>query len=373
MLPTAHDKPLFTPGPLTTSLSVRTAMLRDLGSRDAGFMGAIRDMRTELLAIAGVSQADGYEAVPLQGSGTYAIEAVLTCAVAPEGGKWLLLVNGAYGDRMARICKTNRIAHTVRKFNENEPVDPAAVQAELDADPAITAVAIVHCETTTGIMNPVEPVGRLVKAAGKTYFIDSMSAFGAVVFDLKAAGADFIVSSANKCIEGVPGFSFAICRRAALLGTKGWSRTLVLDLCDQWEVLEKTGQFRFTPPTHVILAFRQALRELAQEGGVAGRAARYRQNHHAVLAGMRAMGFKEYLKPELQGHIITCFRYPEHPGFHFETFYAKLNEKGYVIYPGKLSHADCFRIGNIGRLFEPDMHGLLAAIRMTLAEMGIAP
>jgi len=365
------DKPLFTPGPLTTSVTVKQAMLRDLGSRDFEFMTAIKELRHELLSIGGVSQSGGWEAVPLQGSGTYAIEAVLTCAIPPDGGKWLLLVNGAYGERMAKICTRYRIAHTVLKFGEDTPVDVAQTDAAIRADPGITAVAVVHCETTTGIMNPMEAIGSVVKKHGKAFFIDSMSAFGGVEFKLESSGADFLVSSANKCIEGVPGFSFALCRRDALLATKGWSRTLVLDLVDQWEGLEKSGQFRFTPPTHAILAFRQALHELAEEGGVAGRAARYRCNYEVILHGMRELGFKEYLKPEVQGHIITCFRYPTDLNFHFETFYSKINDKGHVIYPGKLSNADCFRIGNIGRLFENDMKALLAAIKETLAEMGV--
>ncbi len=370
-IPPPKDKLLFTPGPLTTSATVKQAMLRDLGSRDAEFITTVQELRHELLAVAGVSQRDGWEAVPLQGSGTYAVEAALTCAVPPEGGKWLLLVNGAYGERMAKICQVHRIPHTALKFGEDTQVDVAQAEAALQADPAITAVAIVHCETTTGIMNPVEAIGPAVKRHGRTFLVDSMSAFGAVEFDMNASGADFLVSSANKCIEGVPGFSFALCRRAALLATKGWSRTLVLDLCEQWEALEKTGQFRFTPPTHTILAFRQALRELAQEGGVAGRAARYRRNHQVVLRGMREMGFKEYLNPEVQGHIITSFRYPADPNFHFETFYSKLNDKGHVIYPGKLSNADCFRIGNIGRIFEGDVKALVGAIGETLAEMQV--
>jgi 2-aminoethylphosphonate-pyruvate transaminase len=206
---------------------------------------------------------------------------------------------------------------------------------------------------------------------GKTYFVDSMSAFGGVEFDLKECAADFLVSSANKCLEGVPGFAFCLCRRDALLRTRGWSRTLSLDLFDQWQALEKTGQFRFTPPTHVLLAFRQALDELAQEGGIAGRAARYRLNHQTLVAGMRALGFQEYLPSERQGPIITSFRYPADERFDFDTFYGKLNDRGYVIYPGKVSNADCFRIGHIGRIFPADVNGLLLAIEQTVRDMGV--
>ena len=369
-LPVAKDKPLFTPGPLTTSLTVKQAMLRDLGSRDQEFMAVVRQIRQQLLAVAGVSQAQGYEVVPLQGSGTYGIEAVLTCA-APPDGKWLVVSNGAYGERMVKISQIHRIPHTVLRSAEDTTPSPAEVERVLRQDPAITGVAAVHCETTTGILNPIEKIGKVVRQYRKTYFIDSMSAFGGIEFDLPACQADFLVSSSNKCIEGVPGFSFCLCRREALLQTKGWSRTLSLDLFDQWQTLETTGQFRFTPPTQVLLAFRQALAELALEGGVAGRAARYRSNHRTLVTGMRALGFVEYLEPELQGPIITSFRYPADRYFDFEMFYRKLSERGYVIYPGKVSHAACFRIGSIGRVFAADIQDLLAAIGQTLAEMGV--
>ncbi|MCL4220253.1 MAG: 2-aminoethylphosphonate--pyruvate transaminase [Phycisphaerales bacterium] len=364
------DKLLFTPGPLTTSMSVKQAMLRDLGSRDAEFIATVRRVRSRLLAAAGLSRQDGYEAVLLQGSGTYGIEAVLTCAV-PPGGKWLAVANGTYGERMVKILRMHRIDHAVIRAPENQPTDPTAVDAALATDPAITAVAVVHCETTTGLMNPVEQIGRVVHQHGRTFFVDSMSAFGAVEFGFRAAHIDFLVSSSNKCIEGVPGFSFCIARREALLASETWSRTLVLDLCAQWKGLDADGQFRFTPPTHAILAFDQALSELEAEGGPAGRAARYSACHRTLVAGMKAMGFEMFLPPEIQGHIITSFRCPADPNFQFDAFYRHLSDRGYVIYPGKVSQADCFRIGTIGRLTQADVTSLLDAIADVLSEMGI--
>jgi 2-aminoethylphosphonate-pyruvate transaminase len=368
---TRTDKLLFTPGPLTTSPAVKWALLRDLGSRDGEFVEVVRAVRRGLLAAAGVSQEGGYEAVLVQGSGTFGVEAVLTSA-APPDGKWLIVSNGAYGERMARICQVHRIAHTVLRCPEDARPDPAALDQALAADPAVTGVAAVHCETTTGILNPVEEIGRVAKGHGKTYALDAMSAFGGVEFDLPASAADFLVSSSNKCVEGVPGLSFCLCRRDALLATAGWARTLSLDLFEQWQALEQTGQFRFTPPTHVVLALARALEELAAEGGVAGRAARYRANQATLLAGMRALGFVEYLAPQLQGPIITSFRYPADPRFDFPTFYGRLNELGFVIYPGKVSGADCFRIGTIGRIFADDVRALLRAIAICCQEL-LAP
>ena len=366
-----EDKPLFTPGPLTTSLSVKQAMLRDLGSRDVEFIDAVRELREELLRVAGVSQQAGYEAILMQGSGTFSVEAVIASAMPPEG-KLLAVVNGSYGDRIVKIGQVYGIKTVVQKYRENELPCVEAVDKALAEDPEIKMVVVVHCETTSGIINPIEAIGQVVSQHRRCYFVDSMSAFGAVPLDFEAAKIDFLVSSANKCIEGVPGFGFCLCRREALTETRGWSRTLSLDLLAQWEGLEKNGQFRFTPPTHTILAFHQALRELDQEGGVSGRAARYEENYRTLLAGMRSLGFIEYVDPALQGYIITSFRYPEDPNFQFEKFYDLLNEAGFVIYPGKVSDADCFRIGNIGRIDKSDVEALLGAIKGTLAKMEVA-
>jgi len=369
-IPAARDKLLFTPGPLTTSPTVKQAMLRDLGSRDPEFIAVIRDVRASLLRVAGLAGTRGYEAVLMQGSGTFAIESVLSSTI-PPGGKLLVVVNGAYGDRITRIAAAHGIGATSLCFAENQLPDVCRIEQALADDPAITDVAVVHCETTSGIMNPIREIGQVANRHGKTYFVDSMSAFGAVPIDFEACRIDYLVSSANKCIEGVPGFAFAICRRESLLATEGHARTVSLDLLAQWRGLEANGQFRFTPPTHAILAFRQALRELDAEGGVDGRSARYRSNHECVVHGMRELGFREYVPPELQGWIITAFLYPDDPAFDFEDFYGRLSRRDCLIYPGKVTQANCFRIGSIGRVFPADIQALLAAIRTALADMGI--
>jgi 2-aminoethylphosphonate-pyruvate transaminase len=241
----------------------------------------------------------------------------------------------------------------------------------LESDPSITHVAVVHCETTTGIINPIEEYGKIAKEFNKIYFVDAMSSFGAVPLNLAESNIDYLVSSSNKCIEGVPGFSFALARRSALLQSKGYARSVSLDLLAQSEGLEANGQFRFTPPTHALRAFAQALRELEVVWGIPGRAARYRRNYETLVQGMRQLGFTEYLASDLQGYIITSFAYPRHPNFNFEQFYRHLHEKGFTIYPGKVSNADCFRIGHIGRIFEADVQALLNAIEETLVELEI--
>lgn len=358
-----RDKLLFTPGPLTTSATVKRAMRRDVGSRDGEMIGVIRDIRRKLLAVAGVSREQGYETVLFQGSGTYAVEAVLTSA-APSDGHWLIVVNGAYGKRMAQIAAVHRLRHTVLECPEDVRPSPAAVDAALWERPDVTGVAVVHCETTTGILNPVEEIGAVVKRHGKTYVVDSMSAFGGIEIDLAASCADFLISSANKCLEGVPGVAFVLCRHEPLERTRGGARTLSLDLFAQWQALEETGQFRFTPPTHVLLALQQALLELEAEGGVSARAARYRRNHETLVVGMRRLGFDAYLPAARQSPIITSFRYPDE-GFDFDAFYGRLSAQGVVIYPGKVTRANCFRIGTIGHISDEDIATLLRAIDET--------
>ena len=366
------DKRLFTPGPLMTSASVKAAMLRDLGSRDAEFIGIVRDVRQRLLGLGGVSQKAGFEAILLQGAGTFGIESVIGSALAVDG-ELLVVINGAYGERMERIATMLGIKTHAIVTPELQTPRPEAVARELERHPGITHVAVVHCETTTGILNPVEEIGAVVRAAGKRYVVDSMSAFGSVPIDLHTAEVDFLVSSSNKCIEGVPGFSVVLCRNEALLESEGRARSLSLDLVAQWRGLERDGQFRFTPPTHAILAFRQALEELEDEGGVVARGARYRENQRTLSRGMHALGFEELVPRADQGNIISTFRYLDHPRFDFDELYERLSERGFVIYPGKLSQCDSFRIGTCGRIDAGDIRELLSALRSTLSELGITP
>ena len=367
-LPSWKDKALFTPGPLTTSQTVKQAMLRDLGSRDTEFIGIVKDVRRRLVALC--ADPNEYTAVLMPGSGTYGIEATISSVIPPEG-KLLLLINGAYGMRMLKIAEVHHIPTVRLVYSENMQPDPLELETTLDADPAITHVAVVHCETTTGIMNPIESYGEIAKRRGCSFIVDAMSSFGAYPVDLKACGIDYLISSANKCIEGTPGFSYVIARKEALLNSRGYVRTLSLDLLAQWEGLEADGQFRFTPPTHVILAFHQALIELEQEGGIPARAARYRLNYEITVNTLQSLGFQPYIEENKRGYIITSFYYPNSANFIFQTFYERLSEKGFVIYPGKLTHADCFRIGHIGRLAEGDVRALMAAMVDVLKEMDI--
>jgi 2-aminoethylphosphonate-pyruvate transaminase len=366
--PTSRDKLLFTPGPLTTSLSVKQAMLHDAGSWHSEFNALVAGVRERLLNLAGLSRREGWESILLQGSGTYGLEAVFqTCA--GRGGKMVVLANGAYGRRMVQILKQAGIDHVVLSSGENTPVEPAGLENVLRDDKRITHVAAVHCETTTGILNPIELIGSVARRHNKVFIVDAMSSFGGMPIDFVRWNVDFLISSPNKCLEGVPGFCFVICRRAALVSCEGQSRSLSLDLLAQLKGFETNGQFRFTPPTHSLLAFDQALTELEQEGGIAARAERYRQNHQVLLAGLADFGLCPYLNPAVQSPFITAFEYPTGGWFSFERFYEKLSERGFIIYPGKLTEVDTFRIGTIGRLFPSDFQQLVHAIGSVLYEM----
>ena len=362
-----QKKLLFTPGPLTTSLTVKEAMLEDVGSRDHEFVHAVKEIRNELLQLAHVSKEDGYECVIIQGSGTFGIESVIS-SVVEKNDVLLVLVNGAYGERMAKMAAIHQLNHHVLRFAEDEIVTPEATATFLKEHADITHVACVHSETTTGLFNPIEAIGTVCKQHNTVFIVDAMSSFGGVEMDMKEMQIDFLVSSSNKCIEGVPGFAFALCKKTELEKAKGQARSLTLDLYDQWKGLEANGQFRFTPPTLSIMAFQQALKELEEEGGVKSREQRYKMNKKILDEGMALLRCKQYLQPDIQGHIITAFLYPDDVDFNFENFYNKLNDRGFVIYPGKLSKANAFRIGNIGQIFPDDVKALIAAIKEVMED-----
>jgi 2-aminoethylphosphonate-pyruvate transaminase len=362
------DPLLLTPGPLTTSRKVKEVMVHDWGSRDAAFLRINKEVLERLPDI--VNARGTHVTVPMQGSGTFAVEAMLTTFI-PAGGKILLLINGAYGQRAKKICDIAKRAYAVHETAEDTPPDLAAVDKMLQADKSITHVFAVHCETTSGILNPIVEIAALVQKHGRRLLIDAMSAFGAIRLDATATAFDAVAASSNKCIEGVPGLGFVICREAALAETKGNATTLVLDLHDQWQNFTKTGQYRFTPPIHVIVSFHQALTEFWAEGGQPGRGRRYAENGKILIDGMRKLGFATLLPDRLQAPIIITFHMPKDPKFVFEAFYDRLKERGYVIYPGKLTVADSFRIGCIGRLNADHMRGVLAAVAEVLAELGV--
>ncbi len=363
-LPEMGEPYLLTPGPLTTSAATKRAMLRDWGSWDAEFRAVTAEIRAGLLELAG---GDDLDCVPMQGSGSFSVEAMLASFV-PRDGKVLVLSNGAYGIRIAETLQYLNRDYTVIDKGDYMPPRGDEVAEALAVDADITHVVVVHCETSSGICNPIAEISDAVKAAGRKLLVDSMSAFGAIPVD-----ADYVamVSSANKCIEGVPGFGFIIAKTDALQAAKGRSHSLSLDVHAQWAHMEKTGQWRFTPPTHVVVAFLNALRAHKIEGGVAARGARYARNRDVVVAGMRGLGFETLLQNRWLSPIIVTFFCPAHPNFKFTEFYALMKTKGFIIYPGKLTVVDSFRIGCIGQMDEHVMARVVQAAKETLREMGV--
>lgn len=354
---------LLTPGPLSTSSGVRRAMQRDWCTWDQEYNLLVQNIRQRLVELA-TEKVEDYTAVLMQGSGSFSVEAVLGTCV-PEYGKILIINNGAYGARMVQMAKRLKLNVIELAYAETEVPDLNDIASML-CDTQITHVACVHCETTTGILNPIQEIGALVKAKNKVWIVDAMSSFGGIPFDIGAWNIDFLISSANKCIQGVPGFGFVLAKREQLEQCQGQARSVSLDLFDQWFTMEQQhGKWRFTSPTHVVHAFHHALLELEQEGGITARYRRYLNSQKTLAQGMQTLGFQCVIEQnQYQSAMITTFLYPEDVSFSFDALYQHLKKTGFVIYPGKVSNLECFRIGNIGEVYLKDIERLLQAIAL---------
>lgn len=357
---------LLTPGPLTTTETVKKEMMFDHCTWDDDYKKITLSIREKLLKLAHVSEPE-YTVVLMQGSGTFGVESVLTSVIGNDE-KLLICANGAYGECMGDIAEHAGLNYTI--YNEHYENVPSAekVAAILKEDPEITHVSMVHSETTSGILNDIASMAKVVKEAGKTFIVDAMSSFGGVDIPVGELGIDFIISSANKCIQGIPGFSFIICNREKLIASKGKARSLSLDLYDQWKTMDKDGKWRFTSPTHVVLAFAQALKEMEEEGGIPARSKRYADNNKLLIQRMAEMGIRPYIDSAHQGPIITTFFYPENHHFSFQEMYQYIKDRGYAIYPGKVTDADTFRIGNIGEIYKEDIEKVCDIIKEFLEQ-----
>ncbi len=363
-----RDPILLTPGPLTTSLATRTAMLRDWGSWDSNFNAVTARVRSRLTAI--IHAEDTHACVPMQGSGTFSVEATVNSLVA-RNGHLLVLINGAYGKRLARL--TEMLGRKLTTFETAVDVSPTAADVGrlLDADASITHVALIHCETSTGILNPLPEIAAAVAQRRRSLIVDAMSSFGAIAIDARDITFDALVSASGKCVEGPPGMGFVFVRRAVLEACGGNSTSLSLDLYDQWTYMEKTTQWRYTPPTHVVVALDAALAQFKAQGGQPARLARYTANCQALMKGMTEMGFHPFLDPRSQAPIIVTFHAPADPKYTFKEFYQRVRGKGFILYPGKLTELETFRIGCIGAIGQEEMRHAVNAVRDTLREMGI--
>jgi 2-aminoethylphosphonate-pyruvate transaminase len=364
-----RDRILLTPGPLTTSLRTKLAMLRDWGSWDADFIAVTARVRERLLDI--VHGHDTHTVVPLQGSGTFSVEAAVATLV-PRDGHVLVLDNGAYCKRAARLTQMMGRRATVVPHPEHDPVSAAVLEQQLQSDPSITHVVLIHCETGTGVLNPLHEVAAICKRHHKGLIVDAMSSFGALPIDARDVRFDALIAASGKCLEGVPGMGFIIARRVALEAGAGNSQSLAMDLHDQWQYMEKTGQWRFTPPTHVLVALDAAIEQFVQEGGQPARLARYADNCRTLVDGMAALGFKPFLRPAVQAPIIVTFHAPADPAYDFKRFYDAAKARGFILYPGKLTEVETFRVGCIGAIGRNAMREVVNAVADAMREMGIA-
>jgi 2-aminoethylphosphonate-pyruvate transaminase len=358
---------LLTPGPLTISLRTKQSMLRDWGSWDVDFNNITARVRARLLEI--VHGSGTHECVPLQGSGTFGVEAAIGTLVPRGGGHVLVPQNGAYCQRITRMCRILGRKVTNIDYAEDRPIDAADIDRALAADPSITHVALVHCETSTGILNPLPEIAAVVARHGRGLIIDAMSSFGALPIDARTTAFDAVIAASGKCLEGPPGMSFVIARRAVLERCEGTCHSLALDLHDQWVYMQKTTQWRYTPPTHVVAAFDSAIEQYLAEGGLAARGKRYADNCRTLLAGMQRLGLRSFLPAAIQAPIIVTFYAPDHPRYQFKSFYNAVKARGYILYPGKLTTVETFRVGCMGQLGEKGMAGVLEAVEAVLAEM----
>jgi len=364
----SRDPILLTPGPLTTSLATKAAMLRDWGSWDSNFNAVTARVRERLTAI--IDGAASHVCVPMQGSGTFSVEAAVNTLV-PRDGHVLVLVNGAYGKRMARLTEMMGRRLSVIEAADDAAITGADVARALDADRSITHVGLIHCETSTGILNPLPEIAAAVAGRGRSLIVDAMSSFGAIAIDATRVPFDALVAASGKCIEGPPGMGFVFVRKAVLEKSAGNSTSLSLDLHDQWQYMEKTTQWRYTPPTHVVAAVDAALEQYRAEGGQPTRLARYTANCETLIAGMKELGFKVFLDPRVQAPIIVTFHAPPDARYAFKAFYERVRDKGFILYPGKLTQAETFRVGCIGAIGPEEMRHAVNAVRDSLRELGI--
>ena len=366
---THREAVLLTPGPLTTSLRTKLAMLKDWGSWDSDFIAITARVRQSLLDI--VHGHDSHVVVPLQGSGTFSVEAAVA-TVVPRDGHVLVLDNGAYCKRAAKLTHLMGRRTTVVPFAEDAAVSPDVLQTHLLADTSITHVVMIHCETGAGVLNPLQAVADVCQAHGKGLIVDAMSSFAALQIDARKVHFDALIAASGKCLEGVPGMGFVFIRKAILPQCEGNNNSLAMDLYDQYIYMEKTGQWRFTPPTHVLVALNEAIAQFEEEGGQAARLKRYQSNCRTLVDGMAALGFKPFLDPAIQAPIIVTFHAPADPRYQFKTFYDIAKKNGFILYPGKLTQVETFRVGCIGAIGPVEMAQAVHAVALTLKEMGIA-
>lgn len=361
---------LLNPGPATTTRSVKEAqVVPDICPREQEFGDLLDGIRRDLVRI--VHGEDQFVTILFGGSGTAAMEAVMS-SVVPPGGRVLVVENGAYGTRFVEMAERHRIETVSFRMPYGEPPDLKALDALLSVNQGITHLFVIHHETTTGMLNPVSEIAATAARNGVSVVLDAMSSFAGLPIDLRRLGVDYLISSSNKCIQGMAGLSFVLCRRSLLVASRNHARTYYLDLLEQHLYFEKTRQTRFTPPVQTCYALRRAIDEYFAEGQ-GGRFARYRANWETLYAGLSNLGFRFLLPRQWESGILVAVREPDHPAYSFEDMHDYLYARGFTIYPGKGAREATFRLSILGDLSTTDVTAFLQALEAYLKERGIRP
>jgi 2-aminoethylphosphonate-pyruvate transaminase len=360
---------LLNPGPANTTQAVKQALVcEDICPRETVFgdvMGRVADRLARIADPSGKSVT-----VLFGGSGTAGVEAAIASAV-PKDGRLLVLDNGAYGARMTDIAKAYGMPHESMVFGVGARIDIEQVKARLERGD-ITQVAVVHHETTTGMLNPVEKIGALCKIRKVELIVDAMSSFAGIPFTMESLGADFVVSSSNKCIQGMAGLAFVIGKKERIESMRHVAgRSLYLSVGDQYRFFRDAHQMRFTPPVQLLYALERAIDELDAEGGVEARRKRYDACYEVLDRGVRAIGFERLMPDEDQSRILTAYVEPNDPKYSYDRMHDLLFERGFTIYPGKGAKVGTFRLANMGDITPDDMERFVAALRETVAAMDL--
>ena len=353
-------KILLNPGPATTTDSVKNAMVvEDICPREKDFGQLLDRIKDDLVRV--VHGENDYLATLFTASGTGGLEAAITSAV-PKGKKLLVVDNGAYGARMANIAKTFGIEVVHYKLEYGDYPDLAAIDDLLRKNPETSHLALVHHETTTGMLNPVQEICDLSRRYNVEVIVDCMSSYAGIPIDIKKWDTGFLISSSNKCIQGMPGLVFVIFKKSLLPAIQNQKRSFYFDLYSQYTGFQKTGQMQYTPPVQVAYALRQAIDEYFAEGEM-NRWKRYRESWETLCSGLKQLGFQFLLPRQYESQILLAIIEPNHPAYNFDSMHDYLYQRGFTVYPGKGAKEATFRLSILGDLSKTDIEAFLKELK----------
>lgn len=361
---------LLNPGPSTTTDTVKYAqVVPDICPREKEFAGLMKGLREDLVRIVH-GDTQKYTSVLFCGSGTLNIDVCLN-SLLPAGKKILVVNNGAYSTRAVEICEHYGMPHIDLKFPVDQQPDLALVEKTLRDDPDIALVHTTHNETGTGILNPIREIGALAHRYGAVFTVDTTSTYAMRPIDIEADNIDFCMASAQKGLMAMTGLSFVVGNRALIEASAAYpTRSYYCNLFLQYDYFEKTGEMHFTPPVQTIYAALQALKEYWAEGEEA-KWARHTRVFNAIHAGLDELGFRDAVRREWQSGLVVSVVYPDDPNWNFEKVHDYCYERGFTIYPGKISTTNTFRLCALGAIDEADIRDFFVVFRAALKELGV--